>query len=197
MFRPLHARPSVRPSAPARRAPLPAVALALAAPLLLSGCAAAGGAGPDAAEAAPAAVTLEDGWAKAGDGMTGVFGSVVNGGAEDVVLARVESPAAGVVELHETVTAGGAATMRPVDGGFAVPAGGAFPLDPGGDHIMLMDLAEPLLAGDEVPLTLHFDDGSSVDVSVLVKDFAGAQERYDDGSGHADDASHDGEHGGH
>ena len=171
-------------------------ALALTAPLLLAGC--AGGA-PDTAvasaastEAAASAITLQDGWAKAGDGMTGVFGSIVNDGDADLTLVSVESPAAGMIELHETVTTGGAATMREVDGGFMIPAGGSFDLEPGGNHIMFMDMPEALLAGDEVPLTLTFDDDSILEVTVLVKDFSGAQENYEGGDSHDSTDSHGG-----
>lgn len=171
-------------------------ALALTAPLLLAGCA---GSAPDTAtasaastEASTSTVALRDGWAKAGDGMTGVFGSIVNDGDTDLTLVRAESPAAGMIELHETVTTGGAATMREVDGGFTIPAGGSFELEPGGNHIMFMDMPEALLAGDEVPLTLTFDDDSTLEVTVLVKDFSGAQENYEGGDSHDSMDSHDG-----
>lgn len=183
-----------------------AAALFVAASLILTGCSAgapapagsgdaASGAGAEAASEHP--VRLSGGWAKAGAGMTGVFGTLENDGDEDAVLVAVDSPAAGMVELHETTTAGGSATMREVDGGFTIPAGGSFALEPGGNHIMFMDLADPLLAGDEVPLELRFEDGTTLEISVLVKDFSGAQENYE--SGDADSGAEDGhgEHGEH
>lgn len=166
---------------------------ALAATLLLSGCSSA----PESAGAAQSSETaglestfeLADGWAKAGDGMTGVFGTLTNTGDEDLNLVSVDSPAAGMIELHETVTSGANATMREKDGGFIIPAGGTFELVPGGDHIMFMDLSKPLLAGDEVELTLTFSDGESVEMSVLVKDYEGAQENYEDVEGGEGDMS--------
>ena len=179
-------------------------ALALAAPLLLAGCSGTTAdsttAGADASsqtsdttEATESTIELTDGWAKAGEGMTGVFGTLVNDGDADISLESVESPSAGMIELHETVTSGGSSTMREVDGGFTIPAGGSFELAPGGNHIMFMDMPKALLAGDEVPLTLTFDNGSTLEVSVLVKDFSGAQENYegdeshDSGDGHSHD----------
>lgn len=173
------------------------VAAAFAATLLLAGCGAAEPAAPDAASAHASdsahaePISLTGGWAKAGEGMTGVFGTVENHGDGDITLTGVDSPAAATVELHETVTSGAAATMREVEGGFTIPAGGSFVLEPGGNHIMFMDLAEPLLAGDEVPLTLRFDDGSEVEVEVLVKDFSGAQENYEGSEAHDGDSDHD------
>lgn len=44
---------------------------------------------------------------------------------------------------------------------------------------MLMGLAGPLQAGDEVELTLTLDDGTTVDASVPVKDYSGANETYE------------------
>ncbi|GAA1609591.1 copper chaperone PCu(A)C [Leucobacter chromiireducens] len=172
---------------PARRV-LAISGAALAATLLLSGCSSAPAASDPKASAetatdATAAFELADGWAKAGDGMTGVFGSLTNSGDEDLTLVSVASPAAGMIELHETVTTGANATMREKEGGFVIPAGGSYELEPGGDHIMFMDLAQPLLAGDEVKLTLTFADGSTVKTSVLVKDYEGAQENYEDVEG--------------
>ena len=80
-----------------------------------------------------------------------------------------------MIELHE-VTADG--IMQPIAGDVVVPAHGTFELMPGANHIMLMDLRKDLLAGDEVKFTLHLasSDGStfSVDLTVLVKDYAGA-----------------------
>ncbi|QBE47843.1 copper chaperone PCu(A)C [Leucobacter triazinivorans] len=191
--------PTTRPVAGAAARRRGALAAALAASLLLAGCSSPAGSGTAEAGAAvaPSAdaahgepIALTDGWAKAGSGMTGVFGVLENRGDSEITLESVDSPAAGMVELHETVTSGAEATMREVEDGFAIPAGGSVVLEPGGNHIMFMDLAEPLLAGDEVPLVLHFDDGSTLEVTVLVKDFAGAQENYEGSDAH-DDAGHD------
>ncbi|MHA3683991.1 copper chaperone PCu(A)C [Leucobacter sp. HY1908] len=124
-------------------------------------------------------LTLDAGWAKAADGMSGVFGTLHNPTDTDVTLVSATSSVADVVELHESVTSGASATMREVDGGFTVPAGGTFELVPGGNHIMLMELAAALLPGDEVPVTLTFDDGSTVEVTVLAKSYAGAEENYE------------------
>ncbi|MBP1327582.1 copper(I)-binding protein [Leucobacter exalbidus] len=135
------------------------------------------------------AVTLDGGWAKAADGMSGVFGTLHNAGDTDLTLVSATSSVADIVELHESITSGSSTTMREVEGGFSVPAGGSFELAPGGNHIMLMELQAPLLAGDEVPVTLTFDDGSTLDATVLAKDFGGAQENY---AGDAD--AHETEH---
>ncbi|WP_017793719.1 copper chaperone PCu(A)C [Leucobacter salsicius] len=178
----------------------------LAAPLLLTACSSAPSA-PAAAEQSSqqhhgeAGVHLMDGWAKAGeiDGMTGFFGTISNPGDTDLTITGLSSDAAGVAELHEVTSAG---VMQQIEGDVVVPAGGSFELAPGANHIMLMELNQNLLAGDEVTVTVSFNDGSSVDLTALVKDYSGANEDYGDISHEGHDAeadtggteSHDGGH---
>lgn len=72
--------------------------------------------------------------------------------------------------------------MREKQGGLVIPAHESHSLDPGGDHLMFMDIAAPVTAGQTVDLTLTFDDGSTQDVEAQVRDFSGNQENYDPGS---------------
>ncbi|WP_441964419.1 copper chaperone PCu(A)C [Mycolicibacterium houstonense] len=132
------------------------------------------------------AVQVSEQWASAADGgMTAVFGTVTNTGHHDARIVSATSPAAGMVELHEVVSDGaGSKTMRPKDDGFIVPAGGTHELAPGGDHLMLMDLREPLQPGADVPVTVRFEDGSSLPVTAQVRDFAGGNENYQSPSPH-------------
>ncbi len=130
-------------------------------------------------------LTVTDAWVKAADeGMTGLFGTLVNDGGEDAVVVVATSEAAARVELHTTVTGeDGSMVMTPAEGGFTVPAGGSHVLEPGADHIMLMELAAPLAPGDEVELTLETADGETVDVVAVVRTFAGGQEEYEPSDG--------------
>ena len=63
----------------------------------------------------------------------------------------------------------GAMMMQPIES-IDVPAGGSVSLEPGGIHIMLLELAEPLEAGTSFDLTLILDDGEEHQVSVEVRD---------------------------
>ena len=75
-----------------------------------------------------------------------------------------------MLELHETVeNETGEMVMRQIEGGFTIPAGGSLALEPGGNHIMLMDLTSPLMAGDEVTFTLTFADDTTYEVTAPVK----------------------------
>ncbi len=160
------------------------VALAAAAALALAGCASepAETGSPSASTPADEVVSLTDGWVKAAEtGMSAAFGVLHNAGETDVTVVSAASDASASLELHETVVNGdGQTVMREVEE-FAIPAGGSRALEPGADHIMLMGLDAPLLAGDEVTLTLTFSDGSSRTFTVPVKDFAGANENYESG----------------
>lgn len=127
-----------------------------------------------------ASVTLEDPWAVAAEsGMTAVFGTLTNDGETDVRVVGGESPVAARVEIHEVAPDGsGAKMMRPKDGGLIVAPHGSHELAPGGDHLMLMDLTEPLQPGADVALTVMFEDGSTLPITAQIRDFAGGNEEY-------------------
>ncbi|WP_285103122.1 copper chaperone PCu(A)C [Promicromonospora sp. MEB111] len=158
--------------------------------LALAGCATADAADDDGGSAARAAqgVTLSDAWVKAADsGMSAAFGGLTNSGAQDVTVVSATTEASSMLELHETVeNETGELVMREIDGGFVIPAGDTLTLEPGGSHIMLMDLTDPLEAGDEVTFTLTFSDDSTYEFTAPVKDYSGANENYVGGDTGAD-----------
>lgn len=158
--------------------------IALTAALLAVGCSAPAEEHTDHGMAAE--VVLQEQWASAGDGrMAAVFGTLVNHGHHEARVVAGSSPAAGRVEVHEVTGEAGAKTMRPKAGGIVLPAGGSHELAPGGDHLMLMDLTAPLAVGSDIELTVQFEDGSTLPVTVQVRDFPGADEQYQPGhTGH-------------
>ncbi|TCJ78864.1 UNVERIFIED_ORG: hypothetical protein EDC92_10536 [Dietzia maris] len=130
-------------------------------------------------------VTFDDGWAKAtGTEMTGVFGTITNPGDTDLHLTGVDSDLGGSAELHETVPGASGMMMQEREGGFVIPAGGELVLEPGGNHIMLMELGRPITTGQQITLTLEFD-GAEQDVTVSARDFRGGEEEYV-GGGHGE-----------
>lgn len=111
-----------------------------------------------AAPFAAAQVTVADAWVRAvvpGQMATGAFMRVT--AATDAALVGAASPAARIVEIHEMKMDGGVMKMSAIDR-LPLPAGKAVDLKPGGYHVMLMDLAQPLKAGDTVPITLTVVD---------------------------------------
>ncbi|WP_137844642.1 copper chaperone PCu(A)C [Microbacterium sp. 2FI] len=157
--------------------------LLTAAALALTGCASSTAGAESTAPTAGDAVTIPDAWVKSAEsGMSAAFGELTNDSAMDITVVAATSEASPMIELHETVEDdSGEMVMRQKDGGFVIPAGGTFDLEPGGNHIMLMDLADPIQAGGEVTFTLTFSDDSTYEFTAPVKDYAGADENYDDG----------------
>ena len=86
-------------------------------------------------------------------------------------LVGASSPAAGRVELHSMALEAGVMRMRPVEN-IALPPGTTVKLAPGGLHLMLFDLKQPLKEGDRVPLALSIRRGdatASVSVEAEVR----------------------------
>ena len=75
----------------------------------------------------------------------------------DTNLVKVESNAAGSVEIHSMTMKNGVMQMRMMET-LPLPAGKPAKLEPGGFHLMLFDLKKPLKAGEKVKFTLHFKD---------------------------------------
>lgn len=105
-----------------------------------------------------AAIDARDVWARAtvpGQSGTGIFMTLQApmGGA----LVAVNTPAAGVTEVHEMKMEDNVMRMRPVPK-LDLPARQPVALTPGGYHIMLMQLKQPLAAGQTIALTLTVED---------------------------------------
>lgn len=164
----------------------PALSVLAAAALALNGCApSASTPAPSASAAASpssasAALVVSQPWVKAAaSGMTGGFGVITNTSDADVTVTGASTPAARMVELHETVAGStGAMQMQAKEGGFVIPAGGELTLEPGASHLMLMGLTAPITAGTEVTFTLALADGGSLEFTAVAKDFSGANENY-------------------
>jgi len=101
------------------------------------------------------------------------FMTLRNNGAAPDRLVSAASPAARVVELHTHIREGDVMRMRPV-ADIPVPPGQTVHLRPGGLHIMLIGLTEPLRQGASVPLTLRFERAGEVQVTLSVES-AGAR----------------------
>lgn len=103
---------------------------------------------------AHAQVTVKDPWVRATVSQqksTGAFMQLTS--AQPARLVSVQSPIAGVVEVHEMAMTDNIMKMRAIPG-LDLPAGKAVELRPGSYHVMLMDLKAPVKEGEIVPLTL-------------------------------------------
>ena len=84
-------------------------------------------------------------------------------------LVSLSSPDADMAMLHSESMEGGVMRMREQPDGIAVAAGVPVRLAPGGEHVMLMGLHHPLVAGQSVVLHLAFRSGATVAVTVPVR----------------------------
>jgi copper(I)-binding protein len=122
------------------------------------------------------AVSVTNAWSMAtppGAAVGAGYLTIQNQTGAAVRLVGGETPAAERVEVHTMSMEGGVMTMRPVEGGLEIPAGGAVELKPGGLHLMLIGLKAPLSEGGNVPLTLVFDNGMRVDAALSVRAMGG------------------------
>jgi copper(I)-binding protein len=97
-----------------------------------------------------------------------VYMTILNGTESEQRLLSASSPAAQAAELHETVNENGVMRMVYHPEGFVVPAGGSVRLAPGGKHLMLINLAASLAAGDAISVTLQFQPAGPMTLSVPV-----------------------------
>ena len=105
-----------------------------------------------------AQVTVDGAWVRAtapGQKITGAYLKITS--ATTSFLVGGSSPAAKTVELHEMSMDNNVMKMRPV-ARLELPAGKTVELKPGSYHLMLIDVARPLVAGASVPITLKVED---------------------------------------
>jgi len=115
-------------------------------------------------------LAVVDAWVRAtppGAGVAAAYLTIDNAGGGADRLLGASSDAAGRVEVHETRRDGEVMRMRkaePLD----IPAGERVVFGPGGLHVMLMELKEPLRQGDTLPLTLRFEHAGEVRVQASI-----------------------------
>jgi copper(I)-binding protein len=118
-------------------------------------------------------LTFENAWARASilkAQKNGVAYFVVknNGTISDTIVGAA-TPAAHVVEVHEMVNTDAGMQMREVEKAEVGP-GGQLALVPGGLHLMLIDLKQPLVDGETLPLTLTFEKAGKVELKLPIID---------------------------
>ena len=115
-----------------------------------------------AACAAQAQVEISDAWVRAtvqGQKATGAFMNLTAKKATRLVGIKTE--AAAVAEVHEMKMDKEVMRMQRINA-LELPAGKTVSLKPGGYHVMLMNLTEPLPVDSHVQLTLLFEDAAGV-----------------------------------
>ena len=113
-----------------------------------------------AAQLATAAnVTITDAWARAtmpGQPVSAAYMQIQSDA--DAKLVGASSSVVPQVEVHEMKMEGDVMIMRQVKV-LDLPKGKTVTLEPGGFHIMLMNLKQPIAAGEMIPLRLVIESG--------------------------------------
>ena len=83
-------------------------------------------------------------------------------------LVGASSPIANQIEIHTHAMEGEMMTMRPVED-IVLNPGEYVRFEPGGKHLMLIGLRQPLKEGEQFPLTLEFKKASPIELLVTVQ----------------------------
>ena len=114
---------------------------------------------------------IENPWARAtpkGATIGAGYLSITNKGTEADRLIGGSAAPASRFEVHTTVTEGGVAKMRQVTG-LEIKPGETVELKPGGMHLMLVGLKQPLQQGQTVKGTLVFEKAGTVAIEFTVQ----------------------------
>jgi copper(I)-binding protein len=117
-------------------------------------------------------LVISQAWSRATPGGAKIgagYLTIENKGSAVDRLVGVSGDIAGKVEVHEMASSDGVMKMRPIEKGLAIEPGKTVKLAPGGYHLMMMDLKNPLKQGDKVPVTLEFEKAGKVQVTLDVQ----------------------------
>lgn len=133
-------------------------------------------------------LVLKNGFSRAtppGAPVAGGFLTIFNAGGGDRLVSAT-SAIAGRTELHEMEMQGDVMQMRHLSDGLPIPAGATVELKPGGIHLMFMELTRPLVEGETVDVTLHFEHAGEVTLPLVVgpRNARAAKENGDTHAGH-------------
>lgn len=103
---------------------------------------------------------------------SGGFMNLTNDSNLSLVLDGVTSTTFASSSIHQTQEMNGTTRMMPVNAVTVAPKS-AVRFQPGSYHLMLMQPSHPLQPGDHIPITLHFANGQSLEVSFEVRDAGG------------------------
>ena len=123
-----------------------------------------------------ARLTIEGPWSRATAPQQptgGAFLTIHNHTDTTDRLIAVSSPSAETANLHKTVNENGVMKMRPA-AVVEIPALGVLSLEPGGLHIMLVGLIQPLKKGETIPITLTFEQAGEITIEAVIQS-AGAK----------------------
>ncbi len=131
--------------------------------LSLAGCAAQG--------PTTQVLGVDDPWARPGEAgsTSAVYFTLTNANPQEDLLLSAESQVAASTELHRSTMSEGVMRMEPQEN-VPLPANGEVAFEPGGLHVMLVDLADGLEVGETFPLTLTLQEAGEFSFEVTVRE---------------------------
>ncbi|RMF42189.1 MAG: copper chaperone PCu(A)C [Anaerolineae bacterium] len=114
-------------------------------------------------------LTVHDAWARpAEQGQNSAVYFVIENPAAADTLQGVSSDVAEAVEMHRSVMADDGTMRMEHQMSVPVPAKGSLEFKPGGYHVMLINLKQPLAVGDTFQVVLHLQNAGDIPVEVTV-----------------------------
>jgi len=115
-------------------------------------------------------IVVEQAWARASILQSrpgAAYLTIRNEGSATDRLVAVISPLAGSVAIHASEISGGTMKMHAMKH-LEIPRGQQVTLKPGGMHLMLMNLRQPLREGERLPIVLEFEHAGRLEVSAPI-----------------------------
>lgn len=135
-------------------------------------------------------IQVRDPWVQAAPPNVKVLAAyleIVNNGKNPQVLTGVSCPAFDHVGIHRSMMHGNMVHMEQIKE-LTIPPQASVALKPGELHLMLTDAKKPLKAGDQVPMTLTFQNGKKIALTAIVRS---GQTGVTDDHQHMDHSGHD------
>ena len=115
-------------------------------------------------------LVVRDAWTRQAPGsdVAAVYLTLQNPTKQPITVVGIESSAASHVMIHETKTENGISKMRAHEQ-LVIAPGETVKFEPGGLHVMLHGLTQPLAVGQSVPLVLQLANGARISVAAVVR----------------------------
>ena len=122
-------------------------------------------------EQTEARLVVSDAWVRPAlaNGTSAAYMNISNNSDSPITITGVTADFANMVQIHQTVVENDMAHMQHMDNGLRIGAGETMRLEPGGYHIMLMNVQSPLNEGETVTLSITFDTGETITVETPVR----------------------------
>jgi periplasmic copper chaperone A len=122
-------------------------------------------------EQAEARLVISDTWVRPAlaSGTTAAYLNITNNSDNPITISGVTADFADMIQIHQTVVENDMAQMQHTDNGLRIGAGETMRLEPGGYHIMLMNVQQALNEGETVTLSITFDTGETITVETPIR----------------------------